>query len=182
MELVPIFAGNPPELEQVPVLAPFRTGPLLLKLVKYLKYSGGRSAASGLSWWMAQKLICSCNTVNKKITLVPVPLHRSRRRRRGYNQAELVARGVSELTGLGVRTDLIARVRKTRSQAKLPPKGRKQNVAGAFRASGEAGGTGFILVDDIVTTGETAGECLGVLKDAGASPMAVLAAGTSLGD
>lgn len=184
LKLSPSLDVVPPLLGGVPVIAPFRTCRLLLSLVKYLKYSNGRSAASPLSWWMAEALIRyiqeSGTTDLSEIRLVPVPLHRSRERRRGYNQAELLARKVAGRAGCGVRTDLLFREKRTRSQAKLAPEERKSNVEGAFRASGGRACGGIVLVDDLVTTGETAGECLRMLAPAGHHVIAVLAAGTSL--
>ena len=184
LKLSPSFGPDQPPLRGVPVIAPFRTCRLVLSLVKYLKYSNGRSAASPLSWWMAEALIRyirESGTMDlSEITLVPVPLHRSRRRRRGYNQAELLARKVAARAGCGVRTDMIFRKKRTRSQARLAPEERKSNVAGAFRAAGGRACDGIVLVDDLVTTGETAGECLRTLDSAGNHVIAVLAAGTSL--
>jgi len=184
LKLSPSLGPDPPLLRGVPVIAPFRTCRLLLSLVKYLKYSNGRSAALPLSWWMAEALIRYMEKLGMtgfyEIILVPVPLHRSRKRRRGYNQAELLARGIAARAGCGVRTDMIFRKKRTRSQAKLAPEERKSNVGGAFRAAGGCACGGIILVDDLVTTGETAGECLRELASAGHHVIAVLAAGTSL--
>ncbi|MFO7915529.1 MAG: hypothetical protein R6U43_07540 [Candidatus Krumholzibacteriales bacterium] len=184
LKLSPALGQEPPLLGGVSVIAPFRTCSILLALVKYLKYSDGRSAASPLSWWMAEALIRYAEKPGapdlSEIVLVPVPLHRSRERRRRYNQAELLARGIAARSACGVRTDIVFRKKRTRSQAKLAPEKRKSNVAGAFRAAGGSASGGIVLVDDLVTTGETAGECLRVLASAGHSVIAVLAAGTSL--
>ena len=184
LKLSPAFDTLPPLLRGVPVVAPFRTCRLLLLLVKYLKYSNGRSAASPLSWWMTEALIRYMKKNGplelSEIILAPVPLHRSRKRRRGYNQAELLARRIAARACCGVRTDIIFRKKRTRSQAKLAPEKRKSNVAGAFRAAEDPVPGPVILVDDLVTTGETAGECLRVLESAGHSVAAVLGAGASL--
>jgi len=183
LRLTPVFESASPEVRGVPVITPFRTTSLLLDTVKYLKYSGGKSAAVTLSWWMAEAMLHNIGgrdaLSGSGIKLVPVPLHPYRKRRRGYNQALLLAENAGRRLGLPVRRDLITRVRRTRSQTKLTPEKRKRNVAGAFRPAGPPEGI-LVLVDDIVTTGETAGECVRVLEDSGCSVLAVLAAGNSL--
>ena len=101
--------------------------------------------------------------------IVPVPLHRARQRERGYNQAALLARTVSRLTGMPVLQGLV-RTRATAVQANLAPARRGANVAGAFAYRGASlTGCGVILVDDVLTTGSTADACAAVLLAAGAA-------------
>jgi ComF family protein len=101
--------------------------------------------------------------------LVPVPVHPSRLRERGYNQAELLARGIAEYTGLPVRTDILFRTRKTVAQKKLTPEERLKNLTGAFSAFPlQDGIKSIILADDIYTTGSTIEACTRVLRKAGA--------------
>jgi predicted amidophosphoribosyltransferase len=91
--------------------------------------------------------------------LVPIPLHGARRRSRGYNQSDLLARIMGQTLGWGVRGDVLARVRRTGQQAKLTAvEDRRRNLAGAFRARPAADGsrpTEVVLVDDLVTSGAT---------------------------
>ena len=88
--------------------------------------------------------------------IIPVPLHRSRQRVRGYNQAELVARGLSALTGIPVYPDLVKRVRKTIPQKELDTIGRQNNLKKAFHIPSDVVKLNkTILVDDIYTTGST---------------------------
>jgi predicted amidophosphoribosyltransferase len=119
---------------------------------------------------------------------VPVPLHAGRRRQRGFNQAEEIARHL----GLPVLPAL-RRVRDTRPQTELDPRARRRNVEGAFRvrqwlrlrhalasswhlardaqapaASGPLEGRTLLLVDDVWTTGSTLSACAGALRNAGA--------------
>ena len=86
--------------------------------------------------------------------VVPVPLHRGRQRRRGFNQAELLARAVAVRLGLPLRTDPLRRSRATPAQARLGAEERARNVAGAFAASGDSP-PALLLVDDVTTTGAT---------------------------
>ncbi len=99
--------------------------------------------------------------------LVPVPLAPRRRRERGYNQAESLARALGALTGHPVRPDRLSRVRETGTQTKLSPEARQANLAGAF--AGDSGSRAAILVDDVFTTGATLTSAATVLLDAGAT-------------
>ncbi len=98
--------------------------------------------------------------------VVPVPLHRSRRRKRGFNQAELLARGVAGKMNATV-SDTLEVVRSTRDQVELSAAERRANVAGAYSARGAVVGR-ILLVDDVFTTGATMSACAGTLVRAGA--------------
>jgi ComF family protein len=110
--------------------------------------------------------------------VVAVPLHPSRHRRRGYNQAEYLARGVAEATSLPLLSGVIARVRRTATQATLRRRARRKNMAGAFSVpAGRAecvAGAALLLVDDVVTTGSTTAAAAQALLDAGAASVRVL--------
>ncbi|MSS73436.1 MAG: ComF family protein [Candidatus Latescibacteria bacterium] len=109
--------------------------------------------------------------------VLPVPLHRSRVRERGYNQSDLIARGVGEALGRPVEARALARTRATRTQTELSGKERAQNVSGAFivRRPERVAGLRLLLVDDVFTTGATLDACAGVLLDAGAVEVFVAA-------
>lgn len=102
----------------------------------------------------------------------PVPLHRSRQRRRGFNQAALILNRIGWDGGPG----RLERIRKTGTQVGMRHAERRANVRGAFRYTGPAlDGLNVILVDDVVTTGATANECARVLKDHGARTVRIAA-------
>ena len=107
--------------------------------------------------------------------LVPVPLHRSRLRMRGANQAEILSRQVGERTGLPVM-DVLVRTRPTRPQTRLDAKGRRENVEGAFALRSPVKGLRLLLVDDVRTTGATARACARVLSAGGAKNVGILTA------
>jgi ComF family protein len=108
--------------------------------------------------------------------LIPVPLHFSDRRERGFNQSELLARRLSRLAGnRPVLPRALRRVRKTRSQTRLSRNERALNVKNAFQgSSGSLKGKTLLLVDDVCTTGATLDACARALKAAGARKVLAL--------
>lgn len=113
--------------------------------------------------------------------VAPVPLHPVKHWKRGFNQAYLPVRkwpewGVSDVR---VVRELLRRVRPTRTQAGLSAEARETNLRGAFRLHPEARvmGRRVLLVDDVLTTGATAGACAEVLRAAGAASVDVLTLG-----
>lgn len=98
--------------------------------------------------------------------IVPIPLHRNRLRSRGYNQSEYIARGISAITGIPVDTTHVKRIKDTPQQALQSQEGRKTNVAGAFEINHpeQMYRKHILLVDDLITTGETAKACLQAMK------------------
>ncbi|MDO4321252.1 MAG: ComF family protein [Lachnospiraceae bacterium] len=101
--------------------------------------------------------------------IIPVPMHPRKRRRRGYNQSELLAEHISRLTGIPMRKDLLRCVKLTSSQKLLDRKARMQNLKGSIEASENFPKLrSVLLVDDVYTTGSTMDEMAGVLKRAGA--------------
>ena len=107
--------------------------------------------------------------------LVPVPLHRARRRRRGYNQAELLVRGVANLAG-APWTDALERVRRGAPQVGRGGAERREALAGAFRwRMGRPVPAAVVIVDDVLTTGATLLECSLAARAAGVKRVEALA-------
>jgi len=104
--------------------------------------------------------------------VVPVPLHRSRLAKRGFNQAELMALKVAQRISAPV-LDKLKVVRRTRDQVELSAGARQANVAGAYASRGPVAGR-ILLVDDVFTTGSTSSECAGALRKAGAGEVYAL--------
>jgi ComF family protein len=109
--------------------------------------------------------------------VVPVPMAAARRRERGYNQAELLARRLAQATGRELSAGAVRRRRSTRSQTRLSARERRANVRGAFRMRSAApmAGRFVLVVDDVITTGATAGEVGRLLLGAGARAVALAA-------
>ena len=102
--------------------------------------------------------------------IVPVPLHRSRLRQRGFNQAVLLGRVLSRRLSLPMLPDALVRTRPTAPQIDLSAAERRLNVKGAFTVPvpDRVAGRRILLLDDVMTTGSTMNECAGELKKAGA--------------
>ena len=98
--------------------------------------------------------------------IVPMPLHPARLRERGYNQSEFIARGISEYTGIPVDTSHVIRVRNTPKQALQTGEGRRHNVTDAFDVlyPEQMYHKHILVVDDLITTGETMRACLKAMK------------------
>jgi len=108
--------------------------------------------------------------------LIPVPLHRSKRRKRGFNQAEILAVEVGRALGIPVRTDVVQRIRNTRPQKDLSLRERQNNLKGAFKISQyDVKLKKIILVDDIYTTGSTIDGIAGKLLEQGAEEVYFIA-------
>jgi ComF family protein len=109
--------------------------------------------------------------------LVPVPLHRHRLRERGYNQSLQLARQLGRQLKVPVEPRLLRRIRMTTSQQGLDAVARNSNLRGAFAVTAQLAGRHLLLVDDVMTTGSTARECAGVLRQAGAASVEVAVVG-----
>lgn len=142
-------------------------------LVLGFKHGDRTHAAKPFGVWLAR---AGAELLADADLLTPVPLHRWRLFLRRYNQAALLAQEAGRQAGVAVVPDLLVRRRRTRSQGGLDRGGRRRNVAGAFdlRRKGSVEGKRVVLVDDVLTTGATVGECARVLLRAGAARVDVL--------
>jgi len=148
----------------------------LRDLIHLLKYGGVRPAANVLGRMLADAIVPLHSVFGKEpIAAIPVPLHVSKRRERGFNQAELIAAAAIKLNSAGGRLRLADRIlerrRETRSQIGMTPHQRRENLRGAFAVprSQAIEGREVLLIDDVYTTGATVSECARVLLRAGAS-------------
>jgi ComF family protein len=145
-------------------------------LVQALKYRGVAELADPFARLAALVLVRDFPGERWDV-IVPVPLHRVRRRDRGYNQSALIARRLGALTGWPVDERLAVRHRWTQSQTFLSRRQRLTNVEGAFRCPdpARAAGPRILLVDDVHTTGSTINETARALREAGAAEVFALA-------
>lgn len=139
--------------------------------VHALKYEGWHQVAVPMAQRMA-RLHFPADVVAERTALVPVPLSSTRRRERGYNQAERLATALGVAWNVPVWTDAVHRVRNTRSQVRLTPSDRAANVAQAFASRTLVAkrllGAHIVLVDDVVTTAATLNATAQTLMDHGA--------------
>ncbi len=148
------------------------------RAVKDLKYRRATSLAAPMAGLMNDAY--STMGLPDFDVIVPVPIHRSRENKRGFNQSVLLCEALPQEL---VFPDYLTRVRRTRPQVGLSRDERLTNLRGAFSAGPECAGKSVLLVDDVVTTGGTAAACSEALKEAGARYAGILAfCGESLRD
>lgn len=139
------------------------------------KYGNRREYAD----FYADELVRRCGAAVRSWAadaLVPIPLHKSRRRKRGFNQAELVARKIGEKLNIPVETKLLLRVKKTSPQKELNDTQRRANLKNAFQVrQNDVRLRKVILVDDIYTTGSTIDAAAAALLEHGVEKVYFLA-------
>lgn len=155
------------------IMAPFEYTGSIREVILDYKFKGCRAYAPLLAQLM-KDYIDSYPVWEEFDCIIPVPLHKKRMKERGYNQSELVARYISEFTGVEMRTDLLTRERATEKQSTLGRDNRLKNVRGAFKCEGDVSGKKIILFDDICTTGSTLRCAAEPLIEAGAKSVAAL--------
>ncbi len=152
-----------------------RYGDLVREAIHALKFRGRRAMAVPLGDLLAET--AARELAGRPVdVLVPVPLHRRRVRERGFNQAELLARRVGAARGIPVASRAMIRRAATTPQTELTAAERLANVRAAFAVArpGEVRGRHVLLIDDLVTTGATAGACARCLADSGAASVGLL--------
>ena len=130
-------------------------------LLQRLKYKGETRIGIEIGKWFGAELKRAplYQTIE---AVIPVPLHPKKERKRGYNQSQLFAEGITSVTGWSLETDLLLRTRHTATQTQLNRVERQQNVAGAFSLNQkeQIAGKHILLVDDVLTTGATLQACV----------------------
>jgi ComF family protein len=144
----------------------------LRKLIHLFKFNGIQPLARPLGNFLVQVL----PRERRFDAIVPMPLHWRRRWQRGFNQSELLAREIGRHWNVPIRK-VVRRKRATAPQAGLTSAQRRKNVQGAFeiKRGTRLDGLSILLVDDVLTTGATAGACARTLKRAGAAQVSFIA-------
>ena len=164
--------------------AAVRVGPYegpLRTLILQFKRRGRADLAPFLGRLLAERVALAPWSDRIQV-VVPVPLHWARRLGRGYNQADLLARVVRRATARQAAAGRLCRNRATPNQMLLPAKERRRNVRGAFRPARLApglNGKAVLLVDDVMTSGTTIGECQRIVRQAGAAEVYVAVLATA---
>lgn len=154
-------------------------------LIHRYKYRGEKYLSTPMIHWMTEGLkLCKWDFD----LMVPVPLHPIRGRQRGFNQSDILARGLSKNMGVPLVSKGLLRIKNTPQQARLDKEQRQKNLKGAFEVSERHrslktfNNKNVLLVDDVYTTGSTVHQCASVLLAGGANRVYVitLAMGSNL--
>ena len=167
----PSCARRSPDWDAIHV--PLRYTEPVTGLLHELKYQGRIQQAVALGSLLAESVMR--RTTWLPDVLLPIPLHHSRIRSRGFNQAELVARKTGALLGIPVDNSLLYRTRDTPSQTNLDERGRRKNLKNAFAVSASGRYDAVAVVDDVITSGATMGAACRVLRRHGYSRVSVWA-------
>lgn len=147
--------------------------PLLKQAIKKFKYSPGFFLlAKELSFLLIKYLSQFPTTIeylkNQHFILVPIPLSNKKKRLRGFNQSELIAKELSKKFNLKINTTILLKTKETKSQTKLNSQARKINLSNCFEVDNKQCPNNILLIDDILTTGTTIKQTSVELKKRGA--------------
>lgn len=162
---------QPPAFDRT--IAPFLYQPPMDYLIKALKFQGRLPFARLLGGLLGQRIAERSEPLPE--CLLPVPLHPSRLRERGFNQALEIARSAAGPLGLTVLPDSLRRIRATLPQTQLDGAARRHNVQGAFAVYRPITARHVAVLDDVVTTGSTTSELARLLRTAGVAEIEVWA-------
>ncbi len=134
------------------------------KLIHSLKYRGNKAFAEYLGRTAALELK-NDGLYASADTIIPIPLHSKKEKQRGYNQSELIAKGISSIYGCKVENNLLKRITDTKSQTRKSVYDRHVNVEEVFKITETEHlfGKHVLLVDDVITTGATVSSCIDAL-------------------
>lgn len=151
-------------------------------LIHELKYKSNREAGHFLGREIGKAILAS--DIYKDVSvLVPVPLHPKRERKRGYNQSEILALGIREVTGINISSNNLIRGVATQTQTRKSREDRWKNVSDVFsvRKPEAFAGRHLLLIDDVITTGSTIEGCVRVLETIEGIRISVAAAAMASG-
>jgi ComF family protein len=144
------------------------------KILHALKYGGvpeiGEYFGGKFGWFLRENF-----DLSHFDCIVPVPLHADKLKRRGYNQSEVIAKGLSASTQILLKTNLLYRNRATETQTKKNAEERYQNMLKVFDITEKPTGLNILLVDDVITTGATLEACALILLKNGCASVSVAA-------
>lgn len=163
-EMERLFWGIFP-IERAASLYYYARGSSLSRILHGMKYHGRKQLCMQMGRVMGTELM-NAGFFDGIDFIVPVPLHNVRLAARGYNQSELLARGISEITSIPVAVDVMKRIHNNATQTHKSAFERRENAEGLFEITEKAyslSGRHLLLIDDVLTTGATISACLDVL-------------------
>jgi ComF family protein len=178
---------NPTALwqEPIPVFSWGMYGGPLKRAIAMLKYDNQRQIARPLGQWLGEAWLTNFSGCQPQPVVIPIPLHATKQKQRGYNQAALIAQSFCQITGLKLQLNGLARVRATEAQFGLSISEREHNLAEAFAVSPKLRSRlniPVLLIDDIYTTGATARSAVQTLHQYKISVLGLAAVATTVKD
>ncbi|QSJ19434.1 ComF family protein [Nostoc sp. UHCC 0702] len=173
-------------LKQIPVFGWGIYGGSLKRAIAVMKYENQPQIARPLGQYLAEAWLSNLPYHERQLVVVPIPLHASKQKQRGYNQAALIAQSFCQATGLKLKQNGLQRVRETKAQFGLSASERENNLVEAFAVGSELRhrhlNTPVLLVDDIYTTGATASSAVQTLRQCGFTVLGLAAVATTVKD
>lgn len=166
------FAGTPKIVSTHSFLLFTKKGKVQ-QLLHALKYKGNKEVGLLLGFMFGQEMIAS-GIVPPAELIISVPLHKKKKKIRGYNQSDLLAEGFSNATGIPWSGTILNKTRHTTTQTGKSKAERRENVKGVFSVKEDIQVRSVIIMDDVLTTGATLEECVQALKMAGCKEFHIL--------
>lgn len=171
----PLYCGEclkcPPSYDAT--LAPLIYQGEIISLITKMKFYNNLSATRLFAELIAERVIAQHSSHDLPTLLIPVPLHPKRLRQRGYNQATLIAKHLSNLTQIPMKFDLCKRIRYTTPQSKTSAEFRRSNIVDAFSINKPLKAQHIAIIDDVMTTGATVGGLAHIFKANGVERVSV---------
>lgn len=169
------FAGKVP-IKFLASYVYFSKGSTVQRLIHKVKYGGQKEAVKEIAGWYGNQLKVECDFIRDIDVIIGVPLHKSRLRQRGFNQADWIAEGLAEALDIPAKTDVLKRKRFRESQTRKNRIERWENVKTVFEVAiqTEIKDKNIVIVDDVLTTGATLEACAIELLKAGCRSVGVL--------
>jgi ComF family protein len=155
--------------QPIPIYAWGAYNGILKRAIAVMKYENHPEIARLLGQYLGQQWLMHVpiQSQSERFVVVPIPIHPDKLKKRGFNQAEIIAQGFCDVTELQIKPNLLKRVSDTQAQHSLSVSERKKNLTGAFAvAKSQCSSKHVLIIDDIYTTGATIKEAVKVLRQA----------------